>query len=509
MLSFVDFLINKVSNLISQGAKSRMSDKEFLEKEIARWKNSPQRIMQIKGHLYHENEHDILTRKRTIIGEDGKLQVVENLPNNRLIDNQYGKMVNQKANYLLGQPFVMEGENEQYVELLKKIFNKRFMKTLKSGGKAALNAGIAWLYPYYNDLGEFSFRLFPGYEVLPFWKDSEHTILDFAVRLYIVTGYEGTTPKIIEKVEVYDLQGIHRFTLDGGSLIPDVSTNNEIFESPYITVIGEKGTVTGLNWQKIPLIPLKCNEQEIPLIKKVKTLQDGINVMLSDFENNMQEDARNTILVLKNYDGTNLGEFRHNLATFGVVKVRYDGETKGGVETLEIAVNAENYKTILELLKKALIENAMGYDAKDDRLSGSPNQMNIQSMYSDIDLDANDMETELQAAFEEILWFVNIHLANTGQGDFEGEKVNIIFNRDILINETEAIDNCQKSMNVLSDETIIGQHPWIDDPKQELERLEKQRQKEQEEFEQQSYNPYKQKQEQQASEKEDGEVDAQ
>ena len=81
----------------------------------------------------------------------------------------------------------------------------------------------------------------------------------------------------------------------------------------------------------------------------------------------------------------------------------------------------------------------MGYDAKDDRLSGNPNQMNIQSMYSDIDLDANDMETELQAAFEEILWFVNSHLANTGQGDFEGEEVTIIFNRDILINETEVI----------------------------------------------------------------------
>ena len=108
-----------------------------------------------------------------------------------------------------------------------------------------------------------------------------------------------------------------------------------------------------LNWAKIPLIPLKYNEQEIPLIKKVKSLQDGINVMLSDFENNMQEDARNTILVLKNYDGTNLGEFRKNLATFGAVKVRYDGETKGGVETLEITVNAENYKAILEIFKKS------------------------------------------------------------------------------------------------------------------------------------------------------------
>ena len=162
------------------------------------------------------------------------------------------------------------------------------------------------------------------------------------------------------------------------------------------------------------------------------------------------------------------------------------------METLEIEVNADNYKTIIDIFKKALIENGMGYDAKDERLSGTPNQMNIQSMYSDIDLDANDMETELQAAFEDLLWFVNAHLANTGQGDFEGEDVTVIFNRDILINETEAIANCQASVGLLSEETIIGQHPWIDDPQLELERLEKQRQREQEEMEKQ-YDPFRKK----------------
>ena len=493
MLNFVDMLADRATNLILQGAKRYMSDKEFLEREIEHWKASPQRVMQIKGHLYYDNEHDILARKRTMIGEGGEVQVVENLPNNRIIDNQYGKMVNQKANYLLGQPFVVECENKQYVELLKKVFNKKFMKTLKNGGKAALNGGIAWLYPYYADNGELAFRLFPGYEVLPFWKDSEHTILDFAVRLYLVMGYEGTTPKIIEKVEVYDLQGIHKFIFDCGTLIPDISGDNETFESDYVTVTDEKGVMVGLNWQRIPLIPLKYNEGEIPLIRKIKTLQDGINVMLSDFENGMQEDSRNTILILKNYDGENLGEFRRNLATFGAIKVRYDGETKGGVETLEITVNSENYKAILEIFKKALIENAMGYDAKDDRLSGNPNQMNIQSMYSDIDLDANDMETEFQAAFEDVLWFINAHFSNTGKGDFEGEKVEIIFNRDILINETEIIDNCQKSVGILSDETIIGQHPWIDDPEKELERLKKQKEEAQAEFEKQAgYNPFQQ-----------------
>ena len=203
-----------------------MTDKEFLEKEIMKWKTSPHRIMQIKGSLYYDNEHDILKRKRTMIGEDGKLQVVENLPNNRIVDNQYAKMVNQKANYLFGKPFTLNGDNEQYIELLKKVFDKKFMRTLKSAGKAAYNGGIAWLYPYYNDRGEFAFRLFPAYEILPFWKDSEHTELDFFIRLYVSVAYDGTQRKYIEKVELYDLTGVHLFILDGSKLIPDVVNND-------------------------------------------------------------------------------------------------------------------------------------------------------------------------------------------------------------------------------------------------------------------------------------------
>lgn len=471
----MDNITARISNLIITGRANGMNDIQLLQKEIARWKNSPRRVEQIKGHLYYEGDHDILRRKRTMIGEDGKIEEVGNLPNNRLIDNQYGKLVNQKANYLLGQPITFDGQNKAYLEALKEVFNKRFMKVLKNAGKAALNGGIAWLYPYYAEDGSFAFRLFPGYEILPFWLDSEHTILDCAVRLYLVIGYEGTTPKIIEKVEVFDKQGIHCYVLDGGSLIPDVTLDE--YECSYVT--GSDGT--GLNWSKIPLIPIKYNEQELPLLHKVKTLQDGINAMLSDFENGMQEDTRNTILILKNYDGTNLGEFRRNLATFGAIKVRDEGDRRGGVETLEIKVNADNYKAIIEIFKKAIIENGMGYDAKDDRLSGNPNQMNIQSMYSDIDLDANDMETELQAAFEEMLWFVNAYLANAGKGNFAGQDVTVIFNRDILINETEAIENCKASVGILSDETIIGMHPWIDDPQQEIERLEAQREKAQEE----------------------------
>jgi SPP1 family phage portal protein len=470
-----------MNKIIEMNAKEAMTNKQFLEREINKWKTSTKRKLMITGENYYLGEHDILDRKRTVIGEGGALQEVTNLPNNKQIDNQYAKMVDQKVNYLLGKPITLGTDNKQYEVALQKIFNKKFHRMLKNIGENALNCGICWLHPYYNEFGELCLKRFDGYEILPFWKDAEHTVLEFAIRLYEVQGYDGKREVTIEKVEVYTSTGIDRYILSKGSLIKDVDSPS----SSYILVEDKPYT-----WNKIPLIPFKYNHKELPLIKHVKCLQDGINVMLSDFQNNMQEDARNTILVIKNYDGENLAEFRHNLATYGAVKVKTVDGADGGIDTLTVEINSENYKTILHIFKNALIENAKGYDAKDDRLmQGTPNQMNIQSMYSDIDLDANGMETEFQASFEDLIWFVNVHLVNNGEGNFENEEVEIIFNRDILINESESIDNCQTSVGILSTETIVSQHPWVSDVEQELERLKKEKEEMINDLYSEAFNP--------------------
>lgn len=458
---------------IKDSAKTSMTRLEFFEAEIKKFKNSQKRKDMFTGENYYGGEHDILNRKRTIIGEDGLLVEVTNLPNNKILDNQYAKMVDQKTNYLLGKPIAFKTDNVSYAAQLEVIFSKKFQRTLKNLGESSFNGGIAYLYPYYNDNGDIAFKIFYPYEGIPFWKDQEHTDIDCFIRIYKVEAYEGAREVVVEKAEIYSTEGIERYTLKDNKLILDV-------ENPSSThfKVEVEGKESGLNWERVPVVAFKYNNKEIPLIKRVKCLQDGINIIISDFENNMQEDARNTILVLKNYDGTDLGEFRRNLATYGVVKVRYDGEAKGGVETLTVEVNSENYKAILDIFKKALIENARGYDAKDERMNNNPNQMNIQSMYSDIDLDANGMETEWQASFEELLWFINVHLTNTGKGDFTNEKVDIIFNRDVLINETEAITNCKDSVGVISNETIVSQHPWVNDNEEELKRLKEEKQDE-------------------------------
>lgn len=467
---FQDTETARLNRIIETAGGAGLTEREFFAREIRAWETSAKREEQIKGEAYYAGEHDIKDRKREAIGKDGKLQEVKNLPNHHVIDNQYGLMVDQKANYLCGKPFSVTCENAQLAKQLGTRFNRKFQRLIRYIATDALNSGIAWLYVHYDQEGKLAFRRFPAYQILPFWADDDHTILDAAARLYLQEVWDGLTKKTVKRVELYKPEGLYRYVLDGSVLIPDVEQGEFV---PYISVPGE-GKVERYSWRRFPLIPFKRNPHELTLLRNVKSLQDGINLMLSDFENGMAEDNRNTILVLKNYDGQDLGEFRQNLSTYSTVKVRDDG----GVETLQIEVNSSNYQAIVEMFKKALIQNARGYDAKDDRLSGSPNQMNIQSMYSDIDLDANGMETEFQAALEDVLWFVVQDMKTKGEGDFTAEldDITIVLNRDILINETEAIENCAKSSGILSTQTIVEQHPWTKDAKTELDRLQRERQ---------------------------------
>ena len=449
--------------------KPGMTDLRFLELEIREWLSSPERKRQLAGEAYYDGTHAVLGRKRVALDDDGNLVELPHLPNNRLVNNLYAKMVDQKTNYSFGRPFSFDTENAQYAEALGAVFGSRFRRVMHNVGEGAWIGGKAWLYPYYEG-GELAFKRFPADEVLPFWADADHTRLDAAVHVYMVLEYdEHEKAHDVVKVEVMHGGGVDCFIRrDDGTLEPDDFARS----GPYITNTDpQTGEETDYNWERIPLVCFKSSHHEIPLLSRVRCLQDAYNNIISNFANQMEEDIHSTILVIKNYDGEDLGRLRANLATYGVIKVRSFEGSEGGVDTLQIEVNAENYKVLLSMLKDAIIENARGYDAKDDRMSGNPNQMNIQSMYSDIDLDANGIEMEFQASMEELLWFVNKHLANTGRGSFDGTEVKVIFDRDVLINETEAINNCKNSVGILSDETIVKMHPWVSDPEQELQRI--------------------------------------
>lgn len=445
------------------------SDIHKLEVVLRAWLDSPQRKEQLLAEQYYLGNHDILQREKKVIGADGNLTSINNVTVNRIVDNVYAKLVNQKTSYCLGKPITIATSDDNYLKLLTKIFNKRNHRTLRELAQFAVNEGIAYIYPYYNAEGEFKFAVFPAHEICPIWKDKRHHELESAMRYYPEEIFDGNGGvSMIYHVDLFTTHGITHFKYQGGSLMIDETPHTDYM---YVDSIG-------YNWTRLPIIPFKYNSEELPLIRRVKTLQDALNEVMSNFKDNMDEDPRTSILILKNYDGTNIPEFRQNLATYGVIKVTTVDGVQGDVDALKVEVNSSNYQALLMQLKRAIIENGYGFDAKEERMDGDPNQMNIESMYTDIDLDVDAMESEFQAGFEELKWFIDQYLIHTGNPDYTEEDVEFIFDRDFFINENAQIDNVMKSVGLVSNRTLLSQHPMVTNVLREMQLIEEERKQE-------------------------------
>lgn len=433
-----------------------LSERDFIQREIQAFLQSKKYKMMITGREYYEGKQDILKKVRYVLDERGNRQPMIHAPNNRIVNNRFDDLVDQKASYLLAKPLEVKG-----IEGLEDIFDAKWQRRLKYVCMDSLLGGVGYLYPYIDADGTLAFKRLRPEQVIPFWADEEHEELDAFIYMYDVEIYNANGSKeIIKKVEFYKPDGVSYYIYQGYSLKQDTEKEKQ----SYITINGK-----AYNWAQVPLIVFKANASEQPLIARVKTLQDALNMLISNYADCMEEDIRSTILVIKNYDGTDMSTFRQNLARYGAIKVKDIDGMHGGVEALRIEVNSSNYELLIKLLKDAIIENGRGFDAKDDRMSNNPNQMNIHSMYSDIELDANAMELEFQAALLTMMEFVK---AYTGikRRTIEND-VTFIFNRDLPMNEADVINNCRNSVGLLSTETIVANHPWTKDTEEELAKL--------------------------------------
>ncbi|CAH1202961.1 hypothetical protein PAECIP111891_02171 [Paenibacillus allorhizoplanae] len=460
--------MQNIAAILRAGAASAMGIEEIIQQEISDWKRDPLRKLMLIGEQYYGLDHDVLKHKRMTIGEGGIPIEAIHLANNKLPHGFVRKLVDQKVGYLLSKPLSIQTENISYEDLLKDFFSKSFLRLLQSVGREAINKGKAWVHVYYNPEGVLSLKRIPSEECIPLWRDAAHTELDALIRVYEVEVYEGKMKKTIKKIEFWDTTGVYRYVLDGVGMSPDIEAGDR---GTHFTFV-EGDNELPMNWQRVPFVCFKYHEDELPLVKFVQALVDDYDRKKSDNSNNL-DDLPNSIYVIKNYDGQDLGEFRRNLSVFRAVKVMDDG----GVDTLSLDIDTEAYKTHQDMNRKDIYEFGRGVDTQSDKFGNSPSGIALKFLYQDLDLDANDIETEFQASLEQLRWFIDTHLANSGLGDYSGETVDFILNRDILINEMDTITNAKNSVGVISDETIVANHPWVTNTQDEMKRLESDRKK--------------------------------
>ena len=428
---------------------------KFLKYKIKTFENSEAYRNMQEGLAYYEGKHAIDRKKRLGKSDKGNMVELSGLPNTIAKDNQYAKLVDQKINYLLSQaPIASCQDNADYATALQDFIDNRFMRTLGKVSKDALNTGVGWLY-LYTDGKELSYKKIDALDIIPIWTDKEHESLDAIIRKRIATEWDEN------KGEVVSNQYVEYYT-DQGITVYQIKEDNWIAISTQAYMRTENGDM--YNWGgKIPFVYWRYNSEEITLLSRVKTLQDLISLILSIFGDRMLEDNRNTVLVIRNYGGEDPGAIRYDINQTGIIQVEDDG----GVDALNIEINASNFEVYLRILKEKLIENGRGLDAKSDKFGNNPNQINIKTAYSDIELDAGGMALEYQASFEFFQWFFKkiYNYPENLLATFE-------FKRNIMVNEESRVAMISQSGTLLSRKTLLEKHPFVDDVTEEERRLE-------------------------------------
>lgn len=438
---------------------------------IENFMSSKKRKLMMEGERYYQVDNDIMDRKITK-KVNGHEEEETWKANNKLAHGKYKTQVDEKVAYLLTKPVTFKtetGENEEiYSKKIKDVLGKRFQYQLTQLGYEASNKGVGWLQVYVDENGDFKTMLIPSEQCIPYWKDRSHTELEAMIRVYDTTVWQYNQEKVVQNVEVWKADSVAYYRLEGSLLIYDYEKSEDMGGPIAHYKRGNEWKV----WGKVPFVPFKNNQIEMPDIKFVKSLIDAYDTGRSEAANYVEE-VKNLIFVLKGYGGEDLSEFMRKLNEDRAIPI--DDVEEGGVDTITPQMDITALREHYEQLNRDIVESGQSVNKDLDKFGSAPSGVALKFMYSGLDLKCNLLEAEFKNGFEMLMYFVDVYLQLTGQGSFENIGIELVFNRDMTVNESEQVQNCNNSKNVISDKTIIAHHPFVTNVEEEMKAIEEQR----------------------------------
>lgn len=418
---------------------------DIIKKDIKKKANKYQ------GNKYYFYKQDNLPNEINTYS-NGKITTMKVNDNCFLYTNYFRMLVDQKINYILAkEPEIKLNEiyNHSY------IFNTLEDLLLN----ASLNS-VSWLHFYVKD-NKLDWIIVNDCEIIPKW-DKYKKDLEAVIRYYFID--QDTI-----KVETWTLQGvkvdlIHKDKIVETNIYPHYEESN---------IYNDKiDTTEGKNLTFIPFIPLynnKCKESDLIGIQDLLDMYNSIN---SGFINNINL-FQEAIIKLKGFSATgeDLKDIMEAMRKYKMVSIPSGGNDNSDMEYLAVEIPVEARKVLLDLLKENIFKIGQGLDP--DRLAGESNLTNVvlKARYSALDMKANGTQKQLKLFYIKFVECIN-KFHNTKQSD------EVTFNRSMIFNESEQIDNCLKSQNIVDQETNLDNHPWVTNSKEIIKRLETERQEE-------------------------------
>lgn len=415
---------------------------------------------------YYKNENDIL--RYGVRGRDsGPLRNADN----RIPRNFHGLLVNQKAAYMFTAPPLFDVGNASDNKKIADTLGDSYPKICKDLCVNASNHECAWLHYWIDETGRFCYAVVDSQQIIPIYcNDLDHALIA-VLRTY--KDIDFSTGKEITIWEYWDREHCCSYYRKSSTISITGLSEYTIFPGFPEDGTSEKGNVYAHGLEQVPFIPFCNNNVSTNDLKNIKPLIDAYDMVFSGFLNDL-EDIQEVIFVLTNYGGEDKKEFIEDLKKYKMVKLDDDGAgaEKTGLDTLTISIPIEAREKFLEITRKAIFEQGQGVDP-DPQKFGNTSGEALKHLYSLLDLKAGLMETEFREGFGKLVRAICRHLG------IECNQIIQTWTRTAIRSESELAEICSKSVGIISDKTILKNHPLVENADEE----EKQIQKEKEESE--------------------------
>lgn len=422
-----------------------------------------------KYQRLYENKHRILSRPK----------VDENKPNNRIANDFFSQIIDNTVGYFLGNPVILnytepqaekkpvevdpvdvgvdlgEIEDTTVQDELDDICTENDKDDLFiEWGKEAMIKGLSHVLVYQNEESKTKFMRVSPEDCIIVYKNSSTHEAKWKIRLYDIDTED--TKKTTHYAEVYDATGCDIFTSseDNAGVRGSRSVASYTFLKRVPHIYG-----------RIPIVTLYNNEEQMSDLERIETLVNDYDKVLSDMSNEF-EAFRNAYLMLKNMVAGK--DALDRLKVEGILEIMENGDAK--FLTKQIQTDAiENH---LDRLERNIYKFSQVPDLSDESFAGNLSGIAIRFKLFGLETKCIIKERKMERAIKELFKVLYAPLRVLTGHEPDVLNLKIEFTRNVPTNTTEIVDTVCKLDGKVDKETLLSLLPFVDNPKDILDKLE-------------------------------------
>ena len=367
-------------------------------------------------------------------------------PNNKIANAYASYITDTLTGYFVGEPITYTSNDKVLLQDLSMIFE--YNDEADENSELAKNAsiyGVAYEMLYFSEEDKMiRFKSLNPCEIIPIFDKTVEQNLLAVIRYY--EDYDVVDDKTYTIVEILDKKMIHRYRL-GQSLLLLEEYNH------YFSMV--------------PVAIYKNNENKTGDFENVISLIDAYDKMESDSLNDFEYFV-DAYLALYGFtaepeDITQMKENRVLLMDEGTSAEWLIKQTSDAyVENMKNRLDADIHKFAKcpNMADKEFASNASGVALK-FKLLGTENLIAIK-------------ERKFKRGLQQRLELISMISSVLREG-FDWRNVDIVFTRNIPSNDADIANMINSLKDLVSDETLLAQVPFVEDVESEIEKIKKER----------------------------------